>query len=112
MFFQALQDKNTSLSLGMLDPSNLPDENTLKEWEKHFSSFEKAQVVSIDPENQDSWTLDEHTYKVTVDIKMLPEAASATIPNYGWQNGDNIRWVTVRRGEDGLWRVLEIATGP
>jgi hypothetical protein len=112
MFFQALQDKNTSLSLGMLDPSNLPDEATLKEWEKYFSSFEKAQVVSVDPENPDSWALNEHTYKVSINVSMIAEAASATIPNYGWQNGDNIRWVTVRRGEDGLWRVLEIATGP
>jgi hypothetical protein len=112
LFFQTLETKNTAVSLGMLDPSNLINGDTAKEWEKQLASFEKAQVTGIEPYNQAKWTSTEHAYKTTVNVQMLPEAAKATIPNYGWQNGDNIRWITVRKGTDSLWRVVTIATGP
>ncbi len=112
MFFQAIQDKNTSVSIAMLDPSNYSNDLAQKEWEKQFTSFEKAQVVNIEPANQAAWGINDHMYKVTINVKMLPEAANADIPNYGWQDGDNIRWMKVRKGADNLWRVLEIATGP
>jgi hypothetical protein len=112
LFFQAIQEKNTSISLGMLDPANFSNDAALKEWEKQFTSFEKAQIMNIEPVNQAGWGINDHVYKITLSVKMLPEAASAPIPNYGWQNGDNIRWVKVRKGADNLWRVLEIATGP
>jgi len=112
LFFATLETKNTAVSLGMLDPSNLINEATAKEWEKQLTSFEKAQVTNIEPLNEDKWTLTDHVYKTTVNVKMLPEAASAPVPNYGWQNGDNIRWITVRKGADDLWRVVTIATSP
>jgi len=112
LFFATLETKNTAVSLGMLDPSNLIDEASAKEWEKQLTSFEKAQVTNIESLNEDKWTLTEHIYKTTINVKMVPEAASASIPNYGWQNGDNIRWITVRKGVDNLWRVVTIATSP
>jgi hypothetical protein len=94
-----------------MDPSNCSNEASVEEWKKKFTSFEKAQIVNLEPENQSGWSINNHTYKVTVNVKMLPEAAGASVPNYGWQNGDNIRWITLRKGADNLWRVLEIATG-
>ena len=112
IFFQALQDKNTSLSLGIMDTSNFSNDASVSEWEKQFSSFERAQIINIEPDNQAGWGINDRTYKVSVNVKMLPEAVNAPIPNYGWQNGDNIRWMRLRKGADNLWRVLEIGTGP
>jgi hypothetical protein len=95
-----------------MDPSNFSNDASIQEWQKQFSSFEKAQVVNIEPENQAAWGPNDRSYKVNVNVKMVPDAASAPIPNYGWQDGDNIRFIKVRKGSDNLWRVLEIATGP
>ena len=112
MFFQTLQEKNTATSLAMMAFTSETSEAEIKEWEKYLTSFKKAEVKNIEPANKSTWTDTKHFFKVTANVEMEPEAANAKIPNYGWQNGDNIKWIELAKGADGLWRVSEIATGP
>jgi len=111
IFFQALKEKNSTLLLGMLDPSLLKTAEDVKAWGAQFAAFETVDIKDIQPSNEADWKANEHTYKVTVTAKMTPESAKATIPYYGWGNGDTVKWITVRKGEDGLWRILEFASG-
>ena len=61
---------------------------------------------------QSDWTEDIHTYKATLQVEMKPEAASAVpMPNYGWDDGQNIRWIQLQK-IDGNWLINGIATGP
>ncbi len=57
------------------------------------------------------WTEAKHTYKVTLDVSMNPTSANAPIPYYGWENGQNIRWVSLENAGN-LWKIQGIATGP
>ena len=43
---------------------------------------------------------------------MKPEAANVVpMPNYGWDNGENYRWVTLEKVNN-KWMIGGIATGP
>jgi hypothetical protein len=111
MFFQALSEKNMALVLGMLDPSLLTTQENVKAWADQFGAFELVTLEDIQPSNQNEWTDTERIYKIAVNAKMSPESANATIPYYGWGDGDTVKWMTVRKGEDGLWRVVGFASG-
>jgi hypothetical protein len=111
IFFQALKEKNSTLLLGMLDPSIRKTDDDIKAWGNQFAAFETVDLKDVQPANEAEWKATEHTYKVTVTAKMTLESAKATIPYYGWGNGDTVKWVTVRKGEDGLWRILGFASG-
>lgn len=58
------------------------------------------------------WPVDEHVYKVTLDVMMKPEAVNAQpIPNYGFDNGGNICWVSFKKVGD-VWKIQGLGTGP
>ncbi len=42
---------------------------------------------------------------------MDPSSANAPIPYYGYETGENIRFITLVK-ENKLWKIDEIATGP
>jgi hypothetical protein len=42
---------------------------------------------------------------------MNPNSANEPIPYFGWENGQNIRWVTLVK-EGKMWRIEGLATGP
>jgi hypothetical protein len=46
-----------------------------------------------------------------MDVIMKPESVNVIIPYYGWNNSENIRWVTLIQ-ENNLWKINGIATGP
>lgn len=112
MFFDTINEKNMAVLLGMLDPKIIPDQNTAQKWQDQFNSFEKADVTNIEPADESNWTEDQRVYKVTISTKMTKDSATADVPYYGWAaDGENTKWITVIKGEDGLWRVLGIASG-
>jgi hypothetical protein len=111
MFFQALKEKDYYTVLSMLDPSVINSNEAAVAWRDQFMAFESVNLKDVGPSNETSWKADEHVYKVTVTAKMTPESEKATIPYYGWGNGDIVKWITVRKGADGLWRIVGFASG-
>ncbi len=95
----------------MMTPINTKDDSTKQLWAAHFNAFELMSVKTIEPSMQEGWTETRHTYKVILNVEMKPEATSAPIPNYGWYNGENYRWVTLEK-VDNKWMIEGIATGP
>jgi hypothetical protein len=68
------------------------------------TALQKLIVKKIEPAG-------ENFYKVTMDVEMKPESANAVMPFYGYDNGENIRWIGLIK-VDNLWRITGLATGP
>jgi hypothetical protein len=48
---------------------------------------------------------------VTFDVTMDPSSANGPIPYYGYDQGENVRFVTIVK-EGNQWKVEGLATGP
>jgi hypothetical protein len=111
LLFQAINQKNSAITLAVMDPTAIQTEADKKGWAEQFAAFEKVELKSIEVSNKDAWKDNEHIYKIVVNAKMTAASAKAMIPYYGWGDGDNTKWVTVRKGTDELWRVVGFASG-
>jgi len=83
----------------------------LQTWAVHFAAINSFKLLKIEKANEESWAENKHIYKVVLDVWMDPSSANAPIPYYGWQNGENTRWITLEKVGD-VWKISEIATGP
>jgi hypothetical protein len=87
------------------------DDTELQTWAVQFNAINSFKLLKIEKASQEGWTDNKHTYKVVLDVKMNPSSANAPIPYYGWQDGENTRWISLEKVGD-LWKIAEIATGP
>ena len=110
-FFGVIGEHRPSDAVSMLAPDQIASDADKQAWAVQFNAFSTLKVMSVEPALQDTWTDTQHEYKVTLDATMKPEAASAPIPYYGWDNGTNIRWIMLVKVGD-LWKISGIATGP
>ena len=94
-----------------VDMMDIRDETTKQSWGVYLNSFSSLAVKRIDPYSEDGWTDTHQTFQVLFSAQMKPEAAYAAIPNYGWEDGDNVRWVSLIKSNT-AWKLAEIATGP
>jgi len=112
LFFNLINEKKIPEAIAILDDPMIPDDSVKQQWGVNFNSLTSVTLKNIEPHSRAAWTEDTETYKVTLDIKVKPEASSAPIPNYGWDNGENTRWITLVKDDLGLWKISTIATGP
>jgi hypothetical protein len=110
-FFGLIEDKRASDAVLIMSAKNTSDDSTKQAWGVQFNNFSSVTVVSITPQQQSAWTSTYHQYKVVLDVVMNPNSANEPIPYYGYENGQNTRWIGLVK-EDGAWRIDAIATGP
>jgi hypothetical protein len=110
-FFVHIDEKSPSEAVSMLSSTITSDESVKQAWAVQFNAINHMKVINIEPANTQDWSTDRQMYKLTLDVEMNPDSKNAPIPYYGWDNGTNIRWVTLVK-EAGLWRIQNIATGP
>lgn len=111
-FFQIIGEHRASDAVMMMTPANTSNDSTKQAWGVQFNAFKSIAVKNIEPSMQSDWTENMHSYRVTLQVEMKPEAASVQpIPNYGWDNGDNIRWIQLEKINN-KWMIGGIATGP
>jgi len=111
-FFNLIGEHKPSDAVMMMTPVNTNDDSTKQAWAVQFNAFESMSVKSIESSMQEDWTETAHSYKVILNVKMKPEAANVVpMPNYGWDNGENYRWVTLEKVNN-KWMIGGIATGP
>jgi len=111
LFFRLIQEHRVSEAVMMINPNIIDDEVTKQAWGVQLNAFESFKLKNIEASMSTYWTENEHIYKVTAEVKMKPEAVNAVIPNYGWENGVNIKWVNIGK-IDGRWFINGIASGP
>lgn len=87
------------------------DESELQAWAVNFSNINSFKLISLEKTRENEWTENKHFYKAVFDVWMNPDSANAPIPYYGWQNGENTRWITLEK-DGNTWKITEIATGP
>jgi len=84
-----------------------PDEATAQMWLANFKSLTSLKVVSIEQANLVQWTAQAEYYKVTLDI-----TSSEPVETYGWENGDNVRWIKIIPEGAGDWKIDSISSSP
>jgi hypothetical protein len=110
-FFGLINEKRIPAAIEMMNSILVPDESSKQAWGVQFNSLENIVVKSVEPSMKEEWTKNKETYKVNINLEVAKEAANAPIPYYGWENGDNLRWISFERNEN-IWRIVSIATGP
>lgn len=111
-FFEIIGEHRPSDAVMMMTPVNTNNDSTKQAWAVQFNAFKSMTVKNIEPSIQSDWTENIHSYKVTLQVEMKPEAAQAQpMPNYGWDDGKNIRWIQIEK-INGKWMINSIATGP
>ena len=110
-FFNLIDEGRAAEAVGMMTSSLAGNESSKQQWAVQFNAIESAKVESVQAANQAGWTSDAHEYRVNVMVQVKPGVTGAPIPNYGWENGRNTRWVTIKRAGT-LWNIDSISTGP
>lgn len=110
-FFTLIETKRPSDAVTMMTSEITSNDSQKQAWAVQFNAINSLNVISVEPSMKEEWTDTKHTYKLTLDVTMNPNSANEPIPYFGWENGQNIRWVTLVK-EGKMWRVEGIATGP
>jgi len=111
-FFEIIGEHRPSDAVMMMTPINTNNDSIKQAWAVQFNAFKSMKIISVEPSMQSDWTENIHSYKITLQVEMKPEAASAQpMPNYGWDDGENIRWIQIEK-INGKWMIGGIGTGP
>lgn len=110
-FLTLIATKRPSDAVMMMTSSITNDDSQKQAWAVQFNAINSLNVIKVEPSSSEEWTEIKHTYKLTLDVSMNPNSANEPIPYFGWENGQNIRWVTLVK-EGKMWRIEGLATGP
>lgn len=108
-FFALINERRITEAIQMLSPALVSNKRDKQAWEVQFNSLKQVEVTDI--KKQADLNGNGEIYRVDLQVKVASEAASASIPYYGWLEGKNVRWITVVN-EDNLGKIAGIATGP
>jgi hypothetical protein len=109
-FFALINDKKASDAVLVMTSKNTSDDSVKQAWGVQFNYMDSVNVISLSANQQSTWTASFRQYKVVLDVVMSPNSANAPIPYYGYENGQNTRFINLVK-EDNTWRVDGIATG-
>jgi len=109
-FFGLIDEARIPEAVAMMSVEAVPDGSYKQAWGVQFNALDSIKVSKIEPYGQENWSSSKHTYKVNLEVTVSENAANAPIPYYGWENGDNLRWVEIVKEGD-LWKINQIATG-
>jgi len=110
-FFSLIEARRISDAVGMMSDAITRDDSTKQAWGVQLNAIKSVKIIDITPSVLEERKDTKRTYKVTLDIVMDPSSASAPIPYYGYENGTNIRWITLEKPRK-MWQIMGLATGP
>jgi len=110
-FFALIQERKISEAVLMMSDPITKGERVKQAWGVQLNAIKSIRLLSIEKSMSETWTGEQHTYKVSLDMTMDTSSANEPIPYYGFENGKNIRWIPLIKS-DNQWRIGGIATGP
>jgi len=109
--FFALIDEGKASDAVMMMPSKITRDDSIKQaFGVQFAAMDSVKVKKIEESSRLDWTDTWHQYMVTIDVVMDPNSSDGPIPYYGFERGDNVRFVGLLK-EGGVWKVEGMATG-
>ena len=112
LFFDLINEKRIPEAINLMTDQMVDDDTSKQAWGVQFNAIQSIRVQNIEPSGKEQWTDTEKMFKVTLEVSVSPEAKDAPIPYYGWDTNPSIRWITVKKDNNGLWRIDLLATGP
>lgn len=103
-FFNLVNEEKIPEAIAMMSRQAVGDESQKQAWGVQLAAFKSVNVKSVERH-------EDNTFKVDLEVEVDPEDVNLPIPYYGFENGLNVRWVTLVE-EDSLFKILTIATGP
>jgi len=110
-FFSLIEARRISEAVGMMGDVVVGDESVKQAWGVQLNAIKSVTILDITPLMPEKEKDTKRTYKVTLDMAMDPSSETAPIPYYGYENGTNIRWITLERPGK-MWQIMGLATGP
>jgi hypothetical protein len=110
LLFGSINNRQNQEAVKLLNQRLNPNRETEKRWLEQFNAIRSVHIMDIREISRDAWTDTKKIYKVTLEIYVDNSAAEAPIPNYGWEDNPNIRFVTVIKISN-RWFVDQIGTG-
>jgi len=110
-FFNLIEERKISDAVMMMTSNITNDDSTKQAFGVQFAAMDSVKVTKIEESSRGDWTDKWHQYMVTLDVAMNPSSAGGPIPYYGFEKGENIRFITLIK-EGALWKIEGLATGP
>ena len=110
-FITFIDEGKTSDAVMMMTSSIINDDGTKQAYGVQYAAMTSVKVKKIEESSKSDWTDTRHQYMVTLDVTMDPSSANGPIPYYGFESGDNIRFINLIK-EGNQWKVEGMATGP
>lgn len=101
-FINLLSEKRIDEAIAMMDAN----EDTKQGWGVNFNTIKSLKIKKVEPVYEEDWTAEREIYKFTLEVSVTPEGEG-----YGWENGENFRWVSVEKN-NGVWQIHELANNP
>lgn len=103
LFFTLINEKRIPEAIQMMSSKVTVDDSQKQAWGVQFNAFSKVAVISVSAEG-------EGLYRVVLEAEMNPNSADEIIPYFGYENGENVRWISLEN-IDGGYKISGIATG-
>jgi hypothetical protein len=105
-FCNLINEGRISEAVGMMD---IIDDTVKQSWGVYFNNFSKFELVDINNSKMDP---NGNSFEVDINVTLKKNLTNLPIPNYGWENGVNKRWIVLAEKGNNEYKVSEIATGP
>jgi len=93
-------------AIGMMD---VQEETAKQIWGVVFNNFSSFKLTKIKESSLDK---SGNSFEVEIEVSLKKNLADLPIPNYGWENGVNKRWINLVDFGGGVYKIKEISTGP
>lgn len=110
-FFQLIDEGKAGDAVMMMSTSTINDDSTKQAYGVQYAAMTSVKVKKIEESSRGDWTDSWHQYMITLDVVMDPSSANGPIPYYGYEQGENIRFLNLVK-EGNQWKVEGLATGP
>jgi len=112
LFFNLINEKRIPEAISLMTDQMAGDDSSKQMWGVQFNAIQSIKVKSIEPYSKEQWTESEKIFKVVLEVSVSPETKDEPIPYYGWDSNPSIRWVSMKKSSNGLWKIDSLATGP
>lgn len=105
-FCELINEGRISDAVSMMETK---DDATRQSWGVSLDNFSSFKLVDIKKSSIDETG---NSFEVDINVTLKKNLTDLPIPNYGWVNGMNKKWINLTEIGQGHYKIAGIATGP